>query len=306
MFLTTDVFFFLSSGHRTTMVHTDKNSILWFSFRLHLKSHLQSEDYAPRHNHQFLKHSIFLSVSQLEKSIFLDLVLLRFTPQLLPALSIDLLDFQLLILRQLHYRTVTYQFLNFLPSGIQSGKKSNVGRHCMNHTLKSILTFTLLIFRTKQGTWYKQIQLMKGSDFLIILSSQHFIGNTFRYTALWELHTDESYLSQKEKAIFCLYQSSFQSEFSNCWHNTGFGDNTISPDLRRPVINQLWFPGRHFSLCLGKVHVQINSDERLLQALLSLASRGVVTRSLAHSCVAHLARPNRRACPQATSSLSLS
>ena len=62
----------------------------------------------------------------------------------------------------------------------------------MNHTLKSILTFTLLIFRTKQGIWYKQIQLMKGSDFLIILSSQHFIGNTFTHTALWELHTDGS------------------------------------------------------------------------------------------------------------------
>ena len=58
MFLATDVFF-LSSGHRTTMVRTDKNSILWFSFRLHLKSHPQSEDYAPRHNHQFLKQYIF-------------------------------------------------------------------------------------------------------------------------------------------------------------------------------------------------------------------------------------------------------
>ena len=106
--------------------------------------------------------------------------------------------------------TLTYQFLNFLPSGIQSGEKSDVGRLCMNHTLKFILTFTLLIFRTKQGAWYKQIQLVKGSDFLIvILSSQHFIGNTFTHTALWELHRDESYLSQKEKPIFCLYQSSF-------------------------------------------------------------------------------------------------
>ena len=29
---------------------------LRFSFPLHLKCHPQSEDYAPRHNHQFLKH----------------------------------------------------------------------------------------------------------------------------------------------------------------------------------------------------------------------------------------------------------
>ena len=110
MFLTTDVFFFLFSGHRTTMVCTDKNSMLWFFFRLHLKSHPQSEDYAPGHNHQFLKHSIFLPVSEPEKSIFLDLVLLHFTPQLLPTLSIDLLDGQLLILRQLHCHVPVSEF----------------------------------------------------------------------------------------------------------------------------------------------------------------------------------------------------
>ena len=110
MFLTTDVFFFLSSGHRTTMVRTDKNSILWFSFRLHLKSHPQSEDCAPRHNHQFLKHGIFLSVSQLEKSILRDLVLLHFTPQLLPTLSMDLLHGQLLILHQLHCHLPVSEF----------------------------------------------------------------------------------------------------------------------------------------------------------------------------------------------------
>ena len=207
MFLTTDVFL-LSCGDRTTMVRTDKNSILWFSFRLHLKSHPQSEDYAPHHNHQFLKHSIFLSVSQLEKSIFLDLFLLRFTPQLLPTLSIDLHDGQLLILRQLHCHVPVSEFFTQWNSIRQ---KSNIGRHCMNHTLKSLLAFTLLVFKTKQGAWYKQIQLMKGSNFLIILSLQHFIGNTFTCAALREVHTDQSYLSQKEEAIFCLCQSSFST-----------------------------------------------------------------------------------------------
>ena len=69
---------------------------------------------------------VFLSVSELEKSIFLDLVLLYFTPQLLPTLSIDLLDGQLLILCQLHCHVPVSEFL---LSGKQSGKKSNVGRH---------------------------------------------------------------------------------------------------------------------------------------------------------------------------------
>jgi len=109
MFLTTDVFFY-SLDIKLQWSRTDKNSVLWFSFCLHLKCHPQSEDYAPGHNHQFLKHSIFLSVLQLEKSIFLDLVLLCFTPQLLPTLSIDLLDGQLLILRQLHCHMPVSEF----------------------------------------------------------------------------------------------------------------------------------------------------------------------------------------------------
>ena len=126
---------------------------------------------------------------------------------LLFLLFIDFLDGQLLILRQLHCHVPVPEF----STQWNSIRQKNVGRLCVNHTLTSILTFTLLFFRAKQGVWYKQIQLMKGSDFLIIVSSQHFIGNTFTHTALWELHTDESYLSQKEKAIFCLYQSSFSN-----------------------------------------------------------------------------------------------
>ena len=140
--------------------------------------------HSPSQSPVFETQYIFVCL-RLEKSFFLDLVLLRFTPQLLPTLFIDLLDSQLLILRLLHCHVPVSEFSTQWSS------------------------LTLLIFRTKQGTWYKQIQLVKGSDFLIILSSQHFIGNTFTHTALWELHTDESYLSQKEKAIFCLYQSSF-------------------------------------------------------------------------------------------------
>ena len=43
-------------------------------------------------------------------------------------------------------------------------------------------------------------------------------------------HTDDSYLSEKEKASFFLCWSSFQSfrsEFSDRRHNTGFGDKSI-------------------------------------------------------------------------------
>ena len=97
---------------------------------------------------------------------------------------------------------------------------------------------------------------------------------------------------------FCLFPTG-EELFPGCGSLTFYSYF----DLDRPVINQLWFPEHHFSLCLGKVHVQMKIYERLLQALLSLAPCGFVARSLAHSCVAH---PNRRACPKATSSSSLS
>ena len=61
-----------------------------------------------------------------------------------------------------------------------------------------------------------------------------------------------------------------------------------------PVINQLWFPERHFSangisLRLGEVQMKIWKG--WLQALLSPAHRGSAAR---------FARPNRRACSQAS------
>ena len=86
-----------------------------------------------------------MSVSELEKSIFLDLVLLHFTPQLLPTLSVDLRDGQLLILCQLHCHVPVSEFL---LSGKQSGEKSNVGRQCLNHALNlsslSLFSFSKL------------------------------------------------------------------------------------------------------------------------------------------------------------------
>ena len=112
MFLTTDVFF-LSSGHQTTMVHTDKNSILWFSFCLHLKSHPQSEGYAPGHNHQFLKHSIliffclFRNWRRAFSWTWFSYVLLL---SCFLLFLFDLLDGQLLILRQLHCHLPVSEF----------------------------------------------------------------------------------------------------------------------------------------------------------------------------------------------------
>ena len=61
--------------------------------------------------------------------------------------------------------------------------------------LESLFTFTLLVFRTKQGPWHKRIHVMKGSDFPstrrletrsdlssarnILLAIHHFHTNSF-------------------------------------------------------------------------------------------------------------------------------
>ena len=150
-------------------------------------------------------------------------------------------------------------FLNFSTQW-NSIMQSN---RCWKAALESLFTFTPLIFRTKQGPWHKRIHLMKGSDFPstkqletqsdlslarnILLAIHHFHTYSFaRITSnepicfegwnkfsvpIWNLenqiwHTDNSYLSQKEKAIFFLRWSSFQSEFSNHRQHMGFGDKS--------------------------------------------------------------------------------
>ena len=70
-----------------------------------------------------------------------------------------------------------------------------------------------------------------------------------------------------------------------------------------PVINQLWFPERHFSangisLRLGEVQMKICKG--WLQALLSSAPRGFASRSRVLTSETRFTRPKRRACSQAT------
>ena len=91
---------------------------------------------------------IYLSVPELESSVFLDSVLLRFT-----AVALVLLDCQLLILRQLRCHVHVSEF--FYPVEFNRAKKpdieTNVGRPALKPALESLFTFTLLVFRTKQG-----------------------------------------------------------------------------------------------------------------------------------------------------------
>ena len=119
---------------------------------------------------------ICLSFSELENSVFLDLVLLRFTPATSYSFSCP-------SWRSSFTATPSCTcFWIFLPSGIQSGEETDVG------------TFILLLFRNKQGAWHKGTQLMKGFDFpftttknsirlIFVLGIFYWQSNTFTRTA---------------------------------------------------------------------------------------------------------------------------
>ena len=137
-------------------VRSDKNSILWFSFLLHLKRRPHSEIKLP-----VAINIIYLSVEP-EKSVFLDLVLSRFTA----VASCSFYSPSWRSTANSSSATLSCTcFWIFLPSGIQSGEETDVGRQRLNLALESLFTFTHLLFRTKQGAWHKIIHLMKGSDF---------------------------------------------------------------------------------------------------------------------------------------------
>ena len=102
---------------------------------------------------------IYLSVPELENSVFLDLVLLSCTP-------VATNSFSCRSLQSSYTDTMSSTcFWIFLPSRIQSGEETDVGRQRLNREFESLFTFTLLVFRTKQGAWHKRIQLMKGLHF---------------------------------------------------------------------------------------------------------------------------------------------
>ena len=93
---------------------------------------------------------IYLSVPKLENSVFLDLVLLSCTPVATNSFSCP-------SLQSSYTATLSSTcFWFFLPSGRNRRWKA---------ALESLFTFTLLVFRTKQGAWHKRIQLRKGFHF---------------------------------------------------------------------------------------------------------------------------------------------
>ena len=129
-------FFFYSLDIELQHVRSDKNSILWFSFLLHLKRRPHSEIKLP-----VAINIIDLSVEP-EKSVFLHLVLSRFTA--VASRSFYSPSWRSTANSSSATLSCTC-FWIFLPSGIQSGEETDVGRQRLNRALESLFTFTSFI-----------------------------------------------------------------------------------------------------------------------------------------------------------------
>ena len=100
------------------------------------------EDYSPS---QSPTKTSYICRLELENSVFLHLVLLRFIPVASNSFSFPSL--------RSSYTAATLSstcFWIFLPSRIQSGEETDIGRQRLNYSP---------IFRTKQVAWHKRIQL---------------------------------------------------------------------------------------------------------------------------------------------------
>ena len=140
MFLISPIcFFFFHGDIELQRIRSDRNSLLWFSFCLLLKGrpYCSIEEYSPLQSPTKLKHHIFVHL-ELENSVFRHLVLLRFTPVASNSFSFP-------SLRSSYTATLSSTcFWIFLPSRIQSGEETDVGRQRFNHSSLSLSRFSEL------------------------------------------------------------------------------------------------------------------------------------------------------------------
>ena len=170
MFLTNDMFFY-QLDIELQCVRWNENSILWFLFCLHLKSHPHSQIELP----VAITNILYLSVPELENSVFLDLVLLCDTavasyPFYCPSWRSTPTSSSATLSRTC--------FWIFLPSGIQSGKETDIGRQHLNLSSLSLFSFSEL--NKVLDTWWRVlISLHKTATNSVrpILVSQYSIGN---------------------------------------------------------------------------------------------------------------------------------
>ena len=149
---------------------------------------------------------------------------------------------------------------------------AQVRNRCWKTALESLFTFTLSVFRTKQGAWHKRIQL-SDEGFSFSFHKNYKLDPTYPRLAIFslrELH------QTSPSALRAETSSRYQSDptANQIWHT----DDGISQPMVFPFV---W----------AKYKWKFVRDDCKL--LLSSAP------SLARSREAHFAYLNRRACSQA-------
>ena len=142
MFLITDMFIF-PRGHRTSTCPLGQELttliLIWFRLLWKSRPYCSVEDYSPSRSPT---KTSYICRLELENSVFLHLVLLRFTPVASNS--------------YLHSGcTIKYMFLNF------STQLNSIGQRNLywKTALESLFNFHVPVFRTKQGAWHKRIRL---------------------------------------------------------------------------------------------------------------------------------------------------
>ena len=271
MFLITDMFFF-PRGHRTPTcpLGWELNTLILVSFTFEKSSIVQCRKPTPV---AITYKNIRLSFPELENSVFLDLVLLSCTT--VATNSFVLLHGQA---TQLHYPVE----FNRVKKPTLEGSTWTGG---MNLSSLSLFSFSELnkALDTNENNWRRvfiflpqelqtQFDLFSARNILFARTKSNEPPRL-----LWGLKhvLGTNLIPLRTKLVT-------QTKRVPAW----------------PVINQLCFPERHFSANGISLHLsegQMKFYERSLQALLSSAPRGSLTRSRE----TRFARPNRRACLQA-------
>ena len=149
-------------------------------------------------------------------------------------------------------------FWIFVPSRIQSGEETDAGRQRLNHSSLSLSRFSEL----NKALDTNEYNCTTNSVRLILGSQYSLCENYIKWARLlWGLKQvfGTNLIPLRTKLVT-------QTKGMPAW----------------PVVNQLWFPERHFSancISLRLGEVQMKFYERSLQALLSSAPRGFAARS---------------------------
>ena len=210
---------------------------------------------------------------ELANSVFLYLVLLRFTPVASNSFSFP-------SLRSSYTATLSStRFWIFLPSRIQSGEETDVGRQRLNHSSLSLSRFSELnkALDTKEYNWWRVFSFLPQE-----LQTRSNLSSACNILF--------ARITSKEPVCFEGWNK-FSVPIWSPWE-TNFDTQTKRVPAW-PVISQLWFPERHFSangISLRLGEVQMKFYERSLQALLSSAPRGFAARSRVLERLASLAQ----------------